>query len=54
MLFVERKFILIQISLKFVPEGPIDNKIALVQVMSWRQIGDKLLSKPMVASFNDS
>ena len=35
--------ILIQILLKFVPKGPIDNKSALVQVMVWRRIGDKPL-----------
>ena len=28
---------LIQISLKFVPNSPIDNKPALIQVMAWRQ-----------------
>ena len=27
----------IQISLKFVPRSPIDNKPALVQLMAWRQ-----------------
>ena len=32
--------ILIRISLKFVPKGPIDNKPALVQAMAWRRIGD--------------
>ena len=36
----------IQISLKFVPNGPIDNKSALVQVMAWRQPGEKPLSEP--------
>ena len=29
------------ISLKFVPEGPIDNKSMLVEVMAWRPTGDK-------------
>ena len=29
-----------QISLKFVPRSPIDNKAALVQVMAWRRTGD--------------
>ena len=28
---------MIQISLKFVPRGPFDNKAALVQVMAWRR-----------------
>ena len=31
--------ILIRISLKFVPKGPIDNKPALFQAMAWRRIG---------------
>ena len=33
----------IQISLKFVPRGPIDSKTAMVQVMAWRRTGDKPL-----------
>ena len=33
-----------EISLKFVPRSPIDNKAALVQVMAWRRTGDKPLS----------
>ena len=36
----EKLRILIQISLKFVPKGQIDNKSALVQVMAWRRTGD--------------
>ena len=28
-----------QISLKYIPRSPIDNKPALVQVMAWRRIG---------------
>ena len=44
----ENVSILIQISLKFVPECPIDNKSALVQVMAWRRTGDKPLSEPMM------
>ena len=43
----EKFRILIQISLKFVPKGPIDNKSALVQVMAWRRSGDKPLSEPI-------
>ena len=42
----ENDKILIKISLKYVPRSPIDNKPALVQVMAWRQIGDKPLSEP--------
>ena len=30
----------IKISLKFVPNGPINNIPALVQIMAWRQTGD--------------
>ena len=38
----------INISLKFVPEGPINNIPALVQIMAWRRIDDKPLSEPML------
>ena len=41
-------WILINISLKFVPRGPIHNIPTLVQVMAWRRPGDKPLSEPMV------
>ena len=37
----------VNISLKFVPKGPIHNKPALVQIMAWRRPGDKPLSEPM-------
>ena len=40
----------IKISLQFVPKGPINNNPALVQIMAWRQSGDKPLSEPMVVS----
>ena len=40
--------ILIKISLKFVPYGPINNIHALVQIMAWRRSGDKPLSEPMM------
>ena len=33
--------------LKCVPEGPINNIQALVQIMAWRRPGDKPLSEPM-------
>ena len=42
----EKVQILIQISLKFVPKGPIDN-------MAWRRIGDKPLSEPMLTRLNN-
>ena len=38
----------IEISLKFVPKGPINNIPALVQIMAWRRSGDKPLSEPMM------
>ena len=40
----------IEISLKFVPKGPINNSPALVQIMAWRRSGDKPLSEPMMIS----
>ena len=39
---------LIEISLKFVPKGLINNIPALVQKMAWRHPGDKPLSEPMM------
>ena len=42
--------ILIKISLKFVPKGPINNIPALVQIMAWRRPGDKPLFEPKMAS----
>ena len=44
----ETVLILIKISMKFIPEGPINNIPALVQVMAWRHPGDKPLSEPMM------
>ena len=43
--------ILIQISLKLVPKGTIVNKSALIQVMAWRQTGDKPLPEAMMTQF---
>ena len=40
----------IKYSLKFVPMGPINNILALVQIMAWCRSGDKPLSEPMMAS----
>ena len=37
----ENVWIPIEISLKFVPKDPINNIPALVQIMAWRQPGDK-------------
>ena len=44
----ENVWILIKISLKFIPKGPINNIPALVQIMAWRRSGDKPLSEPMM------
>ena len=41
----ENVWIPIKISLKIVPTGPINNILALVQVMAWRRPGDKPLSE---------
>ena len=46
----ENVSIAIQISLQFVPKGPINNILALVQIMAWRRPGDKPLSEPMMVS----
>ena len=40
----------INISLKFVPKGQINNIPSLVQIMACRRPGDKPLSKPMTVS----
>ena len=40
----------IEISLKFVLKGPINNIPALVQIMAWRRSGDKPLSEPVMVS----
>ena len=50
----ENVWIPIEISLKFVPKGPINNIPALVHIMAWRQTGDKPLSEPMMTQFNDA
>ena len=47
--FLERNvWILLNISLKFVPENQINNIPSLVQIMAWRRSGDKPLSEPMM------
>ena len=53
-IFLENIWISIQISLKFVPKGPINNIPALVQVMAWRRPGDKPLSDSMMVKFTDA
>ena len=44
----EKVYIFIRISMKFVPKGPIYYESALVQVMAWRQTGDKPLFEPVL------
>ena len=46
----ENIWILLQISLKFVPKVQVNNIAALVQIMAWRQPIDKPLSEPMMVS----
>ena len=46
----ENVWIPIEISLKFVPKGSINNNPALFQMMAWRRPGDKPLSEPMMVS----
>ena len=45
----ENVWISINISLQFVPKGPINNIPALVQIMAWRRAGANPLSEPMMA-----
>ena len=47
----EKFYILIKISLKFVPKGPVYNNPALAQIMAWHQISDKPLCKLMLTRF---
>ena len=51
---VENAIILIEISLKFILKGPINNKSALVQVMTWRWAGAKPSLEPMASQFAGS
>ena len=46
----ENRQIYIKISLKFIPNGPINNISAVVQIMAWLRPGAKLLSEPMAVS----
>ena len=46
----ENVWISIQITLKFVPMGPINNIPSLVQIMAWHRPGDTPLSEPMMVS----
>ena len=48
--YVVTVMIPIEISLKFVFNGPINNILAMVQIMAWRRPGDKPLSEPRMVS----
>ena len=52
--FADDIFKYIKISLKFIPNGPISNIPALVQIMAWRRPGDKPLSESMLTRFTDA
>ena len=53
--FMNEKFcILIRISLKVIPKGPIEDNPALAQIMAWRHTGDKPLSEPKLIQFIDA
>ena len=49
--FNENAWISIEISLKFVPKGALNNILPLYQIMAWHRPGDKQLSEPMMAQF---
>ena len=46
----ENLWISINISLKFVPKGQINNIPALFQIMAWHRLGDKPLSEPKMVN----
>ena len=48
----ENDKISIKIFLNFVPEGPIDNKSSLIQVMAWCWTADKPLPELMMTQFD--
>ena len=53
MFFDKNVWVLIQISLKFIPKGPIDDKLTLVQVKAWCLTSKKPLSEAMMGYFSD-
>ena len=50
----ENVWIPIKSSLKFVPQSPVNNIPALVQIMFWRRTGERPLSEPMMTHFSDA
>ena len=53
-LMIEKLCILLRISLKFVPKGPIGSTSALVQVMAWYRTGEQSLPEPVLTQYNDA
>ena len=54
-IFMNEKFhILIRISLKFVPNDPIHNKLASDQIMAFGLFGAEPLSEPMLTQLFDA
>ena len=47
----ENIWILLKMSLKFVPEVWVNNIPSLIQIMTWRRPGDKPLSEPMMTQY---
>ena len=52
--WMKSTFILIQISLKIVSQGPNDNKPVFIQIMAWLRNGDTPLSKPILTQLTDA
>ena len=52
--FNENVLIVIKISLKCIPIGPISNDRALVQIMAWHRPFNKPLSEPVLTRFTDT
>ena len=50
----ENVWILIKISLNFVPKGPVNNIPALIHIMAWPRPGAKPLSEPMMGEVTDA
>ena len=50
----EKFYISIRIALKSVPRGLFEDNLTLVQVMAWRQTGDKILPEPVMIHFTSA
>ena len=49
----ENNCIFIQVSLTSVPEGSLENNLALLLILAWRQTSDRPLSETMMAKYFD-